>query len=172
MKTFWKTTRPILVVAGVAILFLLSYFIISFFSKDHEPQAAYDVTGVMADGSSLYSLSDNYGKTGTVLVFFDIDTGKATELLTQLHAAAPDYPVDILAVATSKKTMEEQKRQLEELGVDFPHILFDLDGKMAETYNVHGTPVTYFIDKNGLIQDAFIASISEKSLRKALASLA
>ena len=68
--------------------------------------------------------------------------------------------------------MEEQKRQLAELGIDFPHILFDLDGKMAETYNVHGTPVTYFIDKNGLIQDAFIASISEKSLRKALASLA
>lgn len=173
MNRIPKAARPILVIAGVAIVFLISYFIISAVWKEDEPQYAYDITGVTADGETLYSLSDNYGSTGTVLIFFNHDTGKAIELMQQLSAAAPDYHVDVIAVATGEGTIEEQKAIMEENGITvFPHTLFDLDGEMAKTYNIHGTPITYFIDKNGLITEAFVASISEKSLHKCLAAIA
>jgi len=172
MKIFWKAARPVLVVLAVTIVFLLSYLIISSIFKSKEPKFAHDITGVETDGRTLYSLSDGYGKAGTVLVFFDIDTGKAVELLQQLTKAAPESTVNVVAVATSQKSIEEQKQLLADAQIVLPHILFDLDGEMAKTYNVHGTPVTYFIDKNGVIHDAYIASISAESLRKSIEKIA
>lgn len=172
MKNLPKYGRTAIVAAGVAIVFIVVYFIVSAIWKPKEPQYAPDITGVTADGQSLYSLADNFGKTGTVLVFFNHDTGKAIELMQQLTAAAPNYAVDVVAVATGKGSIEEQKAIMQQNNITiFPHTLFDLDGEMAKTYNVNGTPVTYFIDKNGIVVDAFIASISEKSLNKALASI-
>ena len=87
---------------------MLIYMTVSFFWKGKEPQYAPDITGVTADGSSLYSLSDNRGKTGTVLIFFNHNTGKAVELMQQLSAVAPEYDADVMAVATGEGTVEEQ----------------------------------------------------------------
>ncbi len=172
MKTFWSAARTTIVILVVALIFFLSYFIISSFLKDHSPQQAYDITGVADDGTTLISLSDYFGTKGTVLVFFDIDTGKAIDLLQQLSSLAPDYPVTIFAVATSRKPIEEQKNLLKEDGITLPVLAFDVQGEMAETYNVHGTPVTYFIDKNGAVQEAYIASVSTKSLIKSMKKIA
>ncbi len=163
--------RRVLVVLGVAVLCLISWLIADLIIGD-EPQKAIDITGVCADEKTLYSLSDNYGQKGTVLVFFDLDTGKAVELMERLRDIAPDYPnVDVIAVSTTKGTIAEQKKRLAERNIDFPHILFDIDGEIAKTYQISGTPITYFIDKNGYVQDAYVSVISAKSLKKELSAL-
>lgn len=174
MKNRFKYGRTALITAAVAVVFILAYLIISAIWSPREPQYAPDITGVTADGKSLYSLSENRGKKGTVLLFFDHDTPKAMEVLSQIAAAAPDYEtVDVIAVATGEGTIPQQLTILKEQEIpDLPHLLFDLDGEMAKTYNIGNTPITYFIDKNGLIVDAYVASISEKSLQKALKAIA
>jgi peroxiredoxin len=171
MKKYGKTA---LIVAAVAVVFLAAYFVISALWQPKEPQPAPDVTGVTADGSSLYSLSENKGKSGTVLIFFNLNTGNAVETMEQLSRLSAEFPtVDVMAVSTGEGAIPEQLSAMKEHGITaFPHTLFDVDGEMAKTYNVHGTPVTYFIDKNGLVQDCFISVISEKSMRKALALIA
>ena len=172
MKKSMKYGRTALIVIAVALIFLISYLIIASAWKKNEHRYAPDITGVMADGKSLYSLSENLGKTGTLLVFFDHDTEKAVEVMQLISTVAPDYDVDVIVIATGKGTVEEQLKILKEKEITaFPHTLFDLDGEMAKAYNVTETPITYFIDKTGRIADAYIASISEKSLRKELAAI-
>ncbi len=172
MKKSTKYVRTALILIAVALIFLISYLIIASVWKKNEHRYAPDITGVTADGKSLYSLSENLSRTGTLLVFFDHDTEKAVELLQLISTVAPDYDVDVMAVATGEGTIEQQLTILKENEITvFPHTLFDLDGEMAETYNVTETPVTYFIDKTGRINDAYISSISEKSLRKELSAI-
>ncbi|MBQ8893652.1 MAG: TlpA family protein disulfide reductase [Clostridia bacterium] len=167
-----KFARPALIVAAVAVVFILAYLILSAVWKEEEPQYAIDITGVTADGKTLYSLSDNYGEQGTVLVFFNHNTGKAIEVLQQISKIAPEYDADVIAVATGEGTISEQIAIMEENDITvFPHTLFDLEGEMADAYNISGTPITYFIDKNGRIIDAYVASISEKSMRKTLEAI-
>lgn len=173
MSRLPKYARTLIVVAAVAVVFLVSYFIISAVWKEEEPQYAPDITGVTADGETLYSLSDNLGKSGTVLIFFNHDTGKALEMMQQLSTLAPDYTVDVIAVATGEGTIAEQVAIMEENNITiFPHTLFDLNGEMAAAYNINATPITYFIDKNGQIIDAYVATISEGSMRKSMEAIA
>ena len=171
MKNSLKYVRTGLIVMAVILVFILSFFIISSLTK--EPAYAPDITGVTADGKSLYSLSENLGKNGTLLVFFDHDTDKAVTAMQLISQVAPEYDVDVMAVATGKGTVEEQIAILREKEITvFPHTLFDLKGEMAKTYNIGETPILYFIDKNGMITDAYIANITEKSLRKELKGIA
>lgn len=173
MRRFTHFSRPIIVFAAILLLILLLYLVLSLVWRSDDPQYAPDITGVTADGTSLFSLSDNRGETGTVLIFFDPETGKAVELMQQLSTAVEGYEVDVVAVAVGAESVEGELALMEEQAVPvFSHTLFDLDGAMAEAYNISAAPITYFIDKNGLVQDVFISSISEKSLQKALASIA
>ena len=170
MKNF-KFGRTILVVLGVALLCLICWMAASLIIGK-EPQKAPDITGVCSDEKTLYSLSDHYGQKGTFLVFFDLDTGKAVELLETLKTVVPEFPeVEVIAVSTTKGTISEQKERLKEKGIDFPRILFDLDGEMAKTYNISGTPISYLIDKDGMIQKSYVSVISAKTLKKDLATV-
>ena len=171
MKKIWKYGRTTLVVLGVLLVFAISYLIVSSILNKNENRYAPDICGVTADKKS-YSLSDNLNKTGTLLIFFDCDTPKAVELMQSISKLAPSYNVDVMAVSTGEGTIEEQIALMKEKEITvFPHTLFDVDGEMAKTYNIKETPITYFIDKTGRICDAYVASISEKSLKKELAGI-
>lgn len=173
MKKTLKYGRTALIVVGVALVFLLSYLILSTVIKRSEPAYAPDITGVAADGKTLFSLSENLGKTGTLLIFFDQTTDKAISAMQLISKVAPDYEVDVVAVSTEKGTIEDQLVALKEQNVTvFPHTLFDLKGEMAKVYNITATPILYFIDKNGEITHAYIANITEKTLRKELSAIA
>lgn len=163
-----KNGRRALVIGGVVLLCLIAWLIASLLIGKG-PQPALDIIGPDAKGE-LHALSDNFGKQGTVLLFFDTKTEKATELLEQMVALEGNYDVDVMAVAVNGD-YEEQKAALKKMGIELPHLLFDVEGKMAKTYNVTTTPVTYFIDKNGLVQDAFLSSITDKTLKKSFASI-
>lgn len=167
--TWSKNTRRVLIILAVAVIFALSLMIAALILKEKEPQPALDIIGVAEDGS-LCALSDHFNKTPTVLLFFDIDTPKALELLEQLDALAPKYEVDVMAVACNGK-MKHQKAKLSEMEIDMRNIVYDVEGSMAKTYNVGATPVTYFIDKSGMIQEVYLSSITDKTLEKALSAL-
>lgn len=171
-KTFSGRTGC-LIIALVMLLLIICVFVLPLVFRDKKSQPAIDITGVTADGQTQFTLSENEGKIGTVLIFFNHNTGKAIETMQMLSELAPNYNVDVVAVATGSGTIEEQLAIMKEHEITvFPHTLFDLEGKMAKAYNVKGTPVTYFIDKNGLVVDAFISTISEKSMKKNLSAIA
>lgn len=164
-----KNTKRILIIIAVAIVFALSLMIASLLLRGKEPKPALNITGVAEDGS-LVSLSDHFGKKSTVLLFFDIETPKALELLEQIDALAPQYEVEVMAVACHGE-MKEQKKKLSELEIDMGNILYDIEESATKTYNVGATPVTYFIDKSGMVREVFLSSITDKTLEKALAAL-
>ncbi len=61
--------------------------------------------------------------------------------------------------------LSESPSQVEEFrasyGLSFP-VLLDTNGKVAKKYNVRSIPETFFIDKNGIMQDMKIGAFSGK----------
>ena len=173
MKNAMKYGRTALIVLGVALIFFLSYVILSTIIKRSEPTYAPDITGVTADGKTLYSLSDHRGEKGTALLFFNPNEEKSIEILQLLSQIAPEYSVEVLPVSLGEEPIEKQTALLQEKGCTvFPHTLFDFSKEIRTVYNISATPILYFIDKNGIITDAYIANISEKSMRKELKAIA
>ena len=163
-----KNGRRGLVIGGVVLLCLIAWLIAGLI-VGREPQPAIDIVGPDAKGE-LHALSDAFGKRGTVLLFFDTKTDKATELLEQVAALDKEYDANVMAVAVNGD-YEEQKKALQEMGIDLTCLVFDVEGEMAKAYNVTTTPVTYFIDKSGMVQDVFLSSITDQTLKKAFSSL-
>lgn len=164
-----KNARRVLILLIVALIFVGAFFIAKGLLGEKEPQPAYDVSGVNYEGK-ITSLSDHFNHQGTVLLFFDLQTPKAVELLEQVNKIAPNYDVAVMATLHGDD-MEKKKQELEKLKIDPSIIIFDTDGEMAKTYNISATPITYFIDKNGNIVDAFVASISDETLKEAFESI-
>ena len=48
----------------------------------------------------------------------------------------------------------------EDFGMDFP-IAIDVDGEVGDTYRLLGLPVTYFIDRDGVVRSAFIGPFEQ-----------
>lgn len=171
MKNLLKHTRPFLVSLCVAVVFLAALFIISAVTEKKEPQPAPDITGVAYDETSLYSLSENYGTHGTVLVFLDPMKEEDLQYLSSLNAMDPKKE-QVIAVSLSEEPFAAQKEKIEGAQLQETRILFDPNGEMAKTYGISGSPVTYFIDKNGMIVDARLGRINAKTLEKAFAKIA
>lgn len=47
-------------------------------------------------------------------------------------------------------------------------ILLDIDGTISDAYRVFGIPMSFFIDRNGLIKDSFIGMLTKEDLSKKL----
>ena len=171
MKNFLKHARPFLVSLCVAVVFLAVFFIITAITGDIEPQPAPDITGVAYDETSLYSLSENFGEHGTVLVF--VDPMIEEDLLYLAKLMVLDISGEqVVAVSISDQPFAAQKTEIERLAVESVRFVFDTDGEMAKTYGISGSPVTYFIDKNGMILDAHLGHINTKTLEKSFAAIA
>ncbi len=52
------------------------------------------------------------------------------------------------------------RRFVEERELTFP-ILLDLDGKMAERFQVFGFPTTYFVDRDGILREVYVGQLDE-----------
>ncbi len=171
MNNFLKYTRPFLVSLCVAVIFLAAFFIITAIGGDKEPKPAPDITGVSADETSLYSLSENFGSHGTVLVFLDPMIEKDLLYLAEIMMMDPQRE-QVIAVSISKEPIAAQKSEIARLAVESVRFLFDVDGEMAKTYGISASPVTYFIDKNGMILDAHLGHINTQTLEKGFKKIA
>lgn len=167
-----KVMRPFLVILAVALVFFLTFYILTFFMKDKEPAPAPDLIGPQADGT-LYSLSENFGKQGVALIFFELEHRHSQEAMENIIPKAKELKVPVVAVCVSELSIEESQARMKELKLPAPDILlFDVDGKMAKTYNVNPAPCSYFIDKNGMLLDAYPGPISASSAEKELKGIA
>jgi thioredoxin-like negative regulator of GroEL len=45
-------------------------------------------------------------------------------------------------------------------------VLLDTDNKVAQTYNISSIPVSYFIDKDGIITELKVGALEEDEMRK------
>lgn len=167
-----KVMRPFLVVLAVALIFFLSFFILTLFIRDKEPAPAPDLVGVQADGS-LYSLSDHFGKEGVALIFFELEHRHSQEAMENIVPKAKELGIPTVAVCVSDLSIKESQARIKELKLPAPEVLlFDVEGTMAEAYNVDPAPCSYFIDKNGMIRDAYPGPISAGSAEKELKEIA
>ena len=167
-----KVMRPFLVVLAVALIFFLTFYILTFFIHDKEPAPAPDLIGPRADGS-VYSLSENFGKQGVALIFFELEHRHSQEAMENIVPKAKELGVPTVAVCVSELSIEESQARIKELKLPAPDVLlFDVDGKMAKAYNVDPAPCSYFLDKKGMLRDAYPGPISAGSAEKELREIA
>ena len=70
----------------------------------------------------------------------------------------------VLGINQPRSDPEEQARAfLEEFGVSYPNV-FDARGFSAIDYGVSGIPVTFFVDRNGMVERRFVGTLTEGSL--------
>jgi len=171
MKRAGIRARTVLIIIGIFILMFTLYLVFSVIFKEKKP--AYDFTGVAADGTHV-TLSDNYTKCGSIVMFYDTETPLAVETVKQLEKAAKKHPtVDVITISVDSGTLEEQIAKSKEAGLTlFEHSLYDVDGKLAELYNISATPCIYFIDKDGIVQDGYLGTISDESLQSEIEDIA
>lgn len=170
LKTFMKLVRPFMIMVVIVAVFLLALHLVNGLTRNKEPQPAPPLVGTTPEGT-LYALADNYGKQGTVLVFFDPFNQDTVEHLTEI-AAQNQGRVDVMGVVVSQEALTDQQAKVGELALTGVRVLYDPDGTIAKTYGISGVPVTYFIDKNTQIVDAHLSGISSKTLEKAITAIA
>lgn len=58
----------------------------------------------------------------------------------------------------------------EQFGMDFPTVL-DLNGDVASTYRVNALPISYFVDRDGVIRDVFYGPLSESDMAERIEAI-
>lgn len=145
---------------GIAVLCVVLWMVISVATKS--PKPAIDITLTSVSGTQ-FKLSDNYGKRGSVLIFIDPEVEGSNLVLDTIIEKKGD--ADIIAVSVSDIDTNTQLSHLTENARALEKLV--LSGKSAtETYNIGNAPVTYFIDKEGLVQNAFIGNIKPETVEE------
>lgn len=96
--------RNFLVAAGVFVLVIVIYLTMSVVMK--KPQKAYDFSAGTQHGQVI-SLSDNYGRCGSVVIFIDPEVEGATNLLSRIIERGGQ--ADIIALSVSELSEQEQR---------------------------------------------------------------
>jgi hypothetical protein len=152
--------RNVLIAIGVGVVFMVAYLIMSALIKP--PQKAIDFSYHMQDGTvtSLYSQArDN----GAVLIFIDPELEGSNKILESVIKKADGIPVIAVSVKDENSAyltmLPENARTLKNLVLDGEEI--------EKLYNVTDrAPITYFIDNEFYVKQAFVGTIKEKTIAK------
>ena len=68
---------------------------------------------------------------------------------------------------SSRETEVKAKEFIEENGFEFP-VYYDIDGDVANTYQINAFPTTFFIDKDGYLVAYAFSQMSEESILKGI----
>ena len=83
----------------------------------------------------------------------------------QAYADYKDEGFVVLAVnATAQDSAEEVAKFIDEYGLSFP-IVLDRTGEVNQLYLVQSLPTSFFIDKDGVIQEVVVGGLAEAMVR-------
>ena len=114
------------------------------------------------DGQSI-SLSDLRGKPVLVNFWASWCSPCRAEMpfIQRLYEGWSNNELVILAINTGED-FSTVKEFVDSFGLSFM-VLLDTKGEVALVYNVRGIPVTFFIDKDGIIRDIKFGTFSSKA---------
>jgi cytochrome c biogenesis protein CcmG/thiol:disulfide interchange protein DsbE len=88
-----------------------------------------------------------------------------------LQTTAQKYKSDINLIAVNFEESKETATQfIYQNNIEVP-VLLDQSGKTADSFGVHAFPVTFFIDKDGILQSIHIGQLDEKLMRTYLKTI-
>lgn len=154
--------RGIAVGLGALALVAVIYFSLTLMHR--EPEHAFDFA-VGAHNGQVVRLSDSFGKRGTVVMFIDPEIEGSNDLLERI--AAKKGGCALLALSISALPEDEQLSLLPESVRELDGLCFECSDAV-EKYNVSHAPITYFIDKDGLVREAYVGAMRDKSIEKCI----
>ncbi|MDH5507321.1 MAG: TlpA family protein disulfide reductase [Anaerolineae bacterium] len=84
--------------------------------------------------------------------------------MQRVYEQYKDHGLVILAVnATNQDSVGAAVGFAQEMGLNFP-ILLDMDGSVSNAYNLRALPSSFFIDRNGVIQEVVIGGPMAEAL--------
>lgn len=145
----------------------------SIFFKASEQPMAFAQRGFFAPDFELMSLngetirlSDLRGK-GIILNFWASWCPPCQEempALQRVHQVYRAQGVEVIAVnVTSQDTLFNARNFVQAKGLTFP-ILFDEQGSVQSMYRINGLPTTFFIDREGKIQELIVGGPLSEAL--------
>ena len=177
MKNYWKHARIILP------SLLLIWIIFTIIWGHHEPDLSIQAPqkGFLAPeiilpslAGNMVSLSDYQGQI-VILNLWASWCPPCVKEMDAIQQVYSDYQNEGLTVLAVNMTFQDNQNVaaefVKENGLEFP-VLFDLNGVTAETYNMYALPTTFFIDRDGVVQDVVIGGpMSEALLRSEIETL-
>jgi cytochrome c biogenesis protein CcmG/thiol:disulfide interchange protein DsbE len=157
----------------LALLFILAG-VAMFQSGKASNQEQLPKIGFQAPGFQLsdlngenYSLDNLRGNKPVVVNFWASWCGPCRIEAPELVKLYEEYgkEIEILAVNLTKgDSVQAAAEFAEEFGFTFP-VLLDKEGKVSELFQTRAVPTTYFINKEGTIQDIIIGLASPSVLQ-------
>ena len=154
-----KSTRVLFFIL-TCIVIVASFFIAKAFTKP--PQKALDFAFARADGS-VTSLFDEARDTGAVLIFFDPEVEGSNDVLTRVVSNVKNK--QIVAVSVSTLSKDEQLALMPDNAKTLGNLCF-VSTDIIKLYNIGNAPVTYFLDGEFYVTDAFVGNIKDKTIQK------
>ncbi len=152
--------RSILFTVIVCLVFLASYFIVKAFTKP--PEKALDFAYATADGG-VSGLFDEARNSGAVVIFFDPEVEGSNDVLSRVVANSGDAAV--IAVSVSKLDKQKQLELLPENAKNLENLCFE-SKDIVSLYNIGNAPVTYFVNTEFYVTDAFVGNIKDSTIKK------
>jgi peroxiredoxin len=69
-----------------------------------------------------------------------------------------------------KENKSKVSKFVEDYKITYP-VLLDIDGSVSNEYHVFGVPMSFFIDKNGIIKDSFVGMMTKEDISKRLEAI-
>ncbi len=139
-------------------------------SQASEPKPAQDFTLKDLDGNDV-KLSSLKGKA-VVINFWATWCYPCKEEIPDLQKSYDenkDKGLIILGV-NIKENGTKVSKFAKDYKMTYP-ILLDIDGTISDAYHVFGIPMSFFIDREGIIKDSFIGMLTKEDLSKKLAAI-
>ncbi|MDT8859843.1 TlpA family protein disulfide reductase [Alkalihalobacillus sp. MEB130] len=92
--------------------------------------------------------------------------------LMDLQADYHDQGLNILTVnmQKSERTLQDAPNFIEEIGITLP-VFFDVDGDVADRYKIFGMPMTYIINREGVIEHVIRGEVDYAGLESLMKPL-
>ena len=139
-------------------------------SQASEPKPAQDFTLKDLNGNDV-KLSSFKGKA-VIINFWATWCHPCREEIPDLQKGYDENKDNGLVIlgVNIKENESKVSKFAKDYKMTYP-ILLDIDGTTSDAYRVFGIPMSFFIDRNGLVKDSFIGMLTKEDLSKKLAMI-